>query len=156
MILAEGFLIGPGEIVFDSSWVDGLGDNEVLKYVRDFAKLAADEDLIQAHNGGIGNFNSIEEFYQYQRDLQVKEASRHMKLQLTQERRRNFAANRDAISLALIDRDGYVCALPGCDKVVDLAIDHMVPMSRGGGDELSNLRFLCKRHNSAKGDSLIA
>jgi 5-methylcytosine-specific restriction endonuclease McrA len=29
----------------------------------------------------------------------------------------------------------------------------MVPLSRGGSDELDNLQLLCREHNSGKGDS---
>lgn len=34
-------------------------------------------------------------------------------------------------------------------------VDHIVPRSKGGGEELSNLQLLCRECNEAKGDSLI-
>jgi len=34
-------------------------------------------------------------------------------------------------------------------------IDHVIPVSKGGGDHLPNLQALHWRHNVAKGDKLI-
>jgi 5-methylcytosine-specific restriction endonuclease McrA len=49
-------------------------------------------------------------------------------------------------------RDGYqcqMCQLGGGD--VELTVDHIVPVSRGGGNEDHNLRTLCRGCNSRKG-----
>lgn len=67
-------------------------------------------------------------------------------------RRSQFAKDYDRLMLALIERDGYQCA--ECGTVEDLTIDHIVPLSKGGTDELNNLQLLCRQHNSAKGDVL--
>lgn len=73
---------------------------------------------------------------------------------LMRHRRREFASNRPDIELALIERDGYVCSHPDCDEQDELAIDHIYPLSKGGTDNLDNLRFLCHRHNSQKRDKV--
>lgn len=52
----------------------------------------------------------------------------------------------------LIDRDGNKCL--GCLKSppeVRLSIDHILPISRGGTNDISNLQILCVPCNSAKG-----
>jgi 5-methylcytosine-specific restriction endonuclease McrA len=49
----------------------------------------------------------------------------------------------------------YVCAISECDTHEDLTVDHIIPLSRGGTDELSNLQFLCLAHNSGKGDRIL-
>lgn len=45
----------------------------------------------------------------------------------------------------------YKCAHPGCECATALEIDHVVPVARGGGSEISNLRWLCRHHNASKG-----
>lgn len=68
-------------------------------------------------------------------------------------RRAEFAASRDFLVLALLDSGiPYRCAHPGCVVADHLTLDHKLPLSRGGTDDLTNLQFMCVPHNSAKGD----
>ena len=53
---------------------------------------------------------------------------------------------------ALLLRDGYSCAY--CRGHAD-TIDHVVPRSRGGGHEWTNVVAACRRHNMQKGDRLV-
>jgi hypothetical protein len=78
------------------------------------------------------------------------EAQKLAKAEYSQRRRSEFSRNYDQLMLALIQRDGYRCVI--CDTIEDLTIDHIIPLSKGGTDELSNLRILCRTHNSSKGD----
>ena len=41
-----------------------------------------------------------------------------------------------------------------CGETEDLEVDHIVPTSRGGGDERENLQTLCWQHNAEKGAML--
>lgn len=77
-----------------------------------------------------------------------------VKGELCLKRRAEFAKNRNAIRLALIDRDGFGCT--ECSVQDDITIDHIMPLSRGGIDSLGNLRFLCRSCNSKKNDRLPA
>ena len=63
--------------------------------------------------------------------------------------RRQFDAIRNRIFPALVTRDGEKCAL--CGSLYDLTIDHVLPLSKGGTNDLDNLRILCRFHNSQKG-----
>lgn len=45
-------------------------------------------------------------------------------------------------------RDQHRCVL--CGSVDRLAVDHIVPRSHGGGDDVSNLRVLCHEHHAEK------
>lgn len=45
----------------------------------------------------------------------------------------------------------YICAEFGCVVCNRLTIDHITPIHRGGTNEISNLQFLCRSHNSKKG-----
>jgi hypothetical protein len=51
--------------------------------------------------------------------------------------------------LKVYARDGNKCTICGSGK--DLCIDHIVPESKGGSSDISNLRILCKSCNSRKG-----
>ncbi len=54
---------------------------------------------------------------------------------------------------AVLRRDGGVCAY--CADAAD-TIDHVVPKSRGGRHEWTNVVASCKRHNLMKGDQLLS
>ena len=69
------------------------------------------------------------------------------------------APTRDATSYAttdeleaLLERQGYKCALTGRDlDPSDMHVDHIVPVKHGGGSGIGNLQWLCKQANLAKG-----
>ena len=67
-------------------------------------------------------------------------------------RRSRFDQNRDQLMLAMLHAgNAYICAHASCGEMRHLHVDHVVPLSKGGGDELSNLQFLCATHNLQKG-----
>jgi 5-methylcytosine-specific restriction endonuclease McrA len=47
------------------------------------------------------------------------------------------------------ERDAFRCR--HCGKQRFLTLDHIVPVAKGGGDDLSNLQTLCRTCNSRKG-----
>ena len=56
----------------------------------------------------------------------------------------------------ILARDGHRCTHVDpvgrrCRATVNLHVDHVVPVARGGTDDPANLRTLCARHNLAKG-----
>lgn len=62
------------------------------------------------------------------------------------------APNRDylrAMARKVLPTDNLTCV--ECEAPEDLTVDHIVPISRGGGNDPSNLRVLCRPCNSRKG-----
>lgn len=147
----EGFICA-GEIILSSSWLSSHSDSVVLESVRKMEELSIHPFLKQTSPGIAHSYSSIEEFLATYQQSQIKVASISRKRELMPVRRLEFASRRAELELALIARDGYVCAQTGCDAMSDLTIDHVQPLSKGGTDALENLRFLCRSHNSSKGD----
>lgn len=63
------------------------------------------------------------------------------------------ASNRRPISkqklIAVMQKSGSVCS--ACGFGDDLHVDHILPLSRGGTNDLDNLQMLCSRCNLSKG-----
>ena len=55
--------------------------------------------------------------------------------------------------LEVFERDHWSCKV--CGSRSNLTVDHILPVSKGGGKELSNLQVLCGTCNELKGDKVI-
>ena len=56
---------------------------------------------------------------------------------------------------AVFKRDKFVCQYCGaCGPDVELEVDHIIPVSRGGTDDMKNLKTACFNCNRGKGDSV--
>ena len=72
---------------------------------------------------------------------------------------RNLAAHPvreaipDDVKLLVWTRDGGACIK--CGSTVELQFDHIIPLSRGGGDQAENIQLLCRSCNLAKGPRLV-
>ncbi len=57
---------------------------------------------------------------------------------------------------SVLKRDNYRCVVCGASPAVDhsvrLEVDHIVPVAKGGSDDLGNLRTLCQNCNRGKSD----
>lgn len=71
-------------------------------------------------------------------------------------KRRNGGRYTEAQWLALKAQYGHRCLCCGKgESEAALTVDHVVPLSRGGSSDISNLQPLCKTCNSAKGSKTI-
>lgn len=49
-------------------------------------------------------------------------------------------------------RDNYRCRACGCShNETALQVDHIIPLARGGSNDMSNLQTLCQSCNGSKG-----
>ncbi len=98
---------------------------------------------------------TYEEFLWAKRETEIAQAGRIAKRGHTKVRRADFNAKRSQLALVMLAAGVlYKCAFSGCEEIRDLTVDHIRPLSRGGDDGVANLQFLCRSHNSAKGDRL--
>lgn len=67
--------------------------------------------------------------------------------------RDEWNAMRRAITPVIFERDEYRCAYCGATEY--LTVDHVIPLSRGGTNNLSNLKTCCGHCNSSKGAKSI-
>lgn len=87
--------------------------------------------------------------------------------QIIQPRRWALSCERRRVKIALASKDGYltlteqirfindrggVCEI--CGDNSNPSIDHIIPISKGGSNNIKNLRVLCGRFNSSKGDRI--
>lgn len=63
------------------------------------------------------------------------------------------AVDRPRIVAALVARDGRCCAY--CKRTGALTIDHVIPRSQGGTNDISNLVLACADCNSSKGNRTV-
>ncbi|WP_428409622.1 HNH endonuclease [Hyphococcus sp.] len=149
-------LVTKGALAFSSEIV-GDAVKLALSHVNDY-------HLTQAACGGRGPFSvcgdlEFEEYLvlksKFEEEERIEAASIQAKKKHTSIRRREFSKLRSDLYLAMIDFGiPHICFYERCNEVEDLTIDHIVPLSRGGTDDVLNLQFACKRHNSAKGDKM--
>ena len=60
--------------------------------------------------------------------------------------------SRKTVRVAIFERDNYTCQ--SCGATDNLTIDHIIPVSKGGGNENENLQTLCGSCNSKKGNKI--
>jgi 5-methylcytosine-specific restriction endonuclease McrA len=70
-----------------------------------------------------------------------------------QKRRNAFNARRRTLRAEMAARgDEEFCVECGAGE--NLTIDHIIPLSHGGLNDVSNLQYLCRFHNCSKGASV--
>jgi len=56
----------------------------------------------------------------------------------------------------VLKRDKFVCQYCGaCGSDLELEVDHVIPVSRGGKDDIKNLKTICWDCNKGKGDTVL-
>lgn len=145
-----------GCAILDREDIDNIDPTELiehLKWVMDEIKIVykycCDKMILWNEYAGNISFEQLQD--KFAESVRMDSQKESIKL-LTKRRRLDFSKIRDDLKLALIDRDGLICSEPGCKEYKDITIDHIIPVSKGGTDDLENLRFLCRSHNTQKSD----
>jgi hypothetical protein len=73
------------------------------------------------------------------------------------EKRRTNRNISDRMRFSILMRDGFTCqacgASPAKERGVELHVDHIIPWSKGGETEASNLQTKCQKCNLGKGNA---
>lgn len=101
-----------------------------------------DEGVIEPNSGNRGGHGQPNS-YIFNVDL-IRSMSRQNKAQKLQSK-----YLKPQIRAAVFQRDGHQCR--HCSAKSPLTIDHIIPQSKGGSDEICNLQTLCRSCNSKKG-----
>ncbi len=82
---------------------------------------------------------------------------------INKKRRERYKKNKNKLKgsyvkrygLRLVKRDGRVCKKCGIELIrgENMTVDHIIPLSKGGSNMLSNLQLLCDKCNMDKADS---
>lgn len=87
-----------------------------------------------------------------------RESLERLARQRKEEHQRGFITEQrrlmsDSLRYDVLRRDNFRCQLCGSSAKdgVKLHVDHILPVSKGGKTEMSNLRTLCERCNLGKG-----
>ena len=64
---------------------------------------------------------------------------------------RSLGTHTEAEWIAMLEAHGYRCVICGCIPTGRPCKDHIIPISRGGSDSISNLQPMCRECNASKG-----
>lgn len=98
--------------------------------------------------------NSYQQCFAYgQEELLAAIAQSHRKDSETERRKRERAKVTPKLRYKVMQRDGFRCVRCGASAAdgAKLHVDHIIPVSRGGKTEMSNLQTLCETCNLGKG-----
>lgn len=142
------------------SWFDGEPSNREVKQLAYFdgaSWYAEEEDWVRAGSKGIGN--NQEEAVDYWREMKKIDA-RYVRQERTprksSKRRNKAGAAIRKLRFDVFMRDGFKCRYCGrSPPAVELHVDHVVPISKGGTDNLSNMAASCAECNCGKRDKTL-
>ena len=78
--------------------------------------------------------------------------SKTKKLNKTQQKNIRSRYIPASVRVDVLHRDKYKCAFCGrSSKQIQLEVDHIIPFSKGGSNDISNLQTLCIDSNRGKG-----
>ena len=92
--------------------------------------------------------DDFEQWVSRRADLERKAQEEEEKQRHKKDTRVEISAKYERTFLRIARRDGFMCQQ--CKDAKELELDHIVPVSKGGTNALSNLQLLCQACNREK------
>ena len=145
-------------IICDANTIDAATVHAAIVQAQGICNAVASGDMPElddAWHGGDSILCAFSELTVVQfRDailhLRKRESTAQIRQSLIDQERARFKRDSGRIKLAMLAA-GLEYACVECGTTHDITIDHKVPLSLGGSDDVSNLQFLCRSCNSRKG-----
>lgn len=118
------------------------------RFIEDFVLLSPDiikEDLRYYLLGRFGNCEGEVELT----PAMVREIEERFNIYAEALKDRKHRRIPASVRQQVMERDDHRCVV--CESTEGLALDHILPFSRGGKHNASNLQVLCRTCNSSKG-----
>lgn len=138
-----------------------LPEDELKRAITVAHKVIEDPLVLEDHCSGSGVF--VTKFYwTYEEYLEtrrrkVERQERAPKMASPRQRkaiRDEFVRNRKRLKRAMLESGlSFECA--SCKAADDVCIDHIIPVSHGGTNDMKNLQFLCRRCNGIKSNYIL-
>lgn len=137
---------------YDGIFMQGMGKIFCSKITQAQEVLRDAEEVFYSPIANKQQKNNASIVINQMNQLIEKKTDAELKKKITEKRRKEFQRNRNKLFAILIKTNEFKCVK--CMKTNNLSIDHIIPISKGGSDELNNLQFLCRSCNSSKRDKL--
>ena len=115
-------------------------------------------ELIYTSPQGRNSYNKEQSFHFYRFENLFHKATYLINSKKTREYQIQLERSKmsDSLRYDILRRDGFKCQICGitASDGANLHVDHIVPVSKGGKTEPSNLRTLCERCNMGKSDKI--
>jgi len=131
--------------------LDKLDDVEIVKYVRRRAEYWRIVNFVMANREDdfIHDLGTYEECISLASFVLQSEIEKEVNSKTYKAKRAYFNAVRKGLRNLMLRRgDAKKCVY--CNATKDITIDHVIPLIKGGSNDLENLQFLCRKCNSKK------
>lgn len=128
---------------------------ETERIKKDFVnKLVIDLHLTYDSPGGRNHWYKNEHYYKWDFDYFDRIIKQRQEYESHKEYQRKLMT--DSLRYDVLRRDNFKCVICGAtaSEGAKLEVDHIVPISKGGKTELTNLQTLCKSCNRGKSNKL--
>lgn len=127
--------------------IGDLTDEEIAEGKSILSEFANKSSLVNETLNELIEWQAVEEIRKIEAKAREESKSNRKRI------RSEVSSKYDKLFLAIGRRDGFKCA--ACGSTEELQIDHIVPVSLNGSNDLSNLQILCRKDNLEKSDEII-